>query len=226
MVKPKLITEEALRDKVYVFKDRADAGRQLALTLRGHKNTSTLVLAIPSGGVPVATEIAKYLNLRLDLLLVRKIQIPWNTEAGFGAVDPDGEVIFNDALLMSLNLNKDEINAQVQKTRDTLEKRDRVFRKNRPFPSIKGNEVIIVDDGLASGYTMLSALMFVKRRDPQKVTIAVPTGSQRTVDRILKDVDQLVCLNIRTGFSFAVAEAYKNWYDLTDEDVQDILGIS
>jgi predicted phosphoribosyltransferase len=225
-VKPKLITEDAYRDKVYVFEDRADAGRQLAHKLRGHKNTSAMVLAIPSGGVPVASEIAKYLNLQLDLILVRKVQIPWNTEAGFGAVNPDGEVIFNDALLMNLNLNEDEINAQAQKTRDTLEKRDRLFRKNRPFPSIKDKEVIIVDDGLASGYTMLSALMFIRRRKPQKVTIAVPTGSQRTVDRILKDVDQIVCLNIRTGFYFAVAEAYKNWYDLTDEDVQDILGIS
>jgi predicted phosphoribosyltransferase len=211
-VKPKLITE--------------DAYRELAHKLRGHKNTSAMVLAIPSGGVPVASEIAKYLNLQLDLILVRKVQIPWNTEAGFGAVNPDGEVIFNDALLMNLNLNEDEINAQAQKTRDTLEKRDRLFRKNRPFPSIKDKEVIIVDDGLASGYTMLSALMFIRRRKPQKVTIAVPTGSQRTVDRILKDVDQIVCLNIRTGFYFAVAEAYKNWYDLTDEDVQDILGIS
>jgi predicted phosphoribosyltransferase len=224
-VKPKLITEDAFRDKVYVFEDRADAGRQLAHKLRGYKNTSAMVLAIPSGGVPIASEIAKSLNLQLDLILVRKVQIPWNTEAGFGAVNPDGEVIFNDALLMSLNLNKDEINAQVQKTRDTLGKRDRVFRKNRPFPTIKDKEVIIVDDGLASGYTMLSALMFIRRREPQKITIAVPTGSLRTVDRILKDVDQLVCLNIRTGFPFSVADAYKNWYDLTDEDVQDILDI-
>lgn len=225
-MKPRLITEDALRDKVYVFEDRTDAGRQLARKLRDHIRTTALVLAIPSGGVPVATEIADYLNLQLDLLLVRKVQIPWNTEAGFGAVDPDGEVIFNDGLLTSLNLNKDEINTQVHKTRDTLEKRNRVFRKNRPFPSIKGREVIIVDDGLASGYTMLSAIMFIKRRAPQNITIAVPTGSQRTVDRILKDVNQVVCLNIRTGFYFAVADAYKNWYDLTDEDVQNTLGTS
>jgi predicted phosphoribosyltransferase len=225
-LKQKLITEDAYRDKLYVFEDRTDAGRELAHTLRGYKNTGTLVLAIPSGGIPVAAEIASYLNLQLDLLIVRKVQIPWNTEAGFGAVDPDGEVIFNNALLMSLNLTKEEINVQVQKTIDSLGKRDRLFRKNIPFPSIKDKEVIIVDDGLASGYTMLSALMFIRRREPQKIAVAVPTGSQRTVDRILKNVDQLVCLNIRTGFPFAVAEAFKNWFDLTDNDVRGILDIS
>jgi predicted phosphoribosyltransferase len=223
-MKPKFITEKSLKDRIHVFKDRADAGRQLGRKLRSYKNTDTIVLGIPSGGVPVASEIAKLLNLNIDLVLVRKIQIPWNTEAGFGAANLDGEVIMSEELLKSLGLSRDETKEQVQKTRDILEKRNRLFRGGIPFPEIKNRAVILVDDGLASGYTMLAALNYLHKRAPEKIIVAVPTGSQRTVDLILNNTDELVCLNIRTGFSFAVADAYINWYDLTDEEVQSLLG--
>lgn len=221
-MKAKLITEESYRDRVYVFEDRHDAGRKLGQKLINYKNTETVILAIPSGGVPVASEIAEFLNLFMDLILVRKIQIPWNTEAGFGALNPDGEVIFNEELLEGLGLNEEEINAQIKKTKDILRKRNELFRAGRPFSVIKNKTIILVDDGLASGYTMLAALRFVRKRDPQKIIIAVPTGLLRTVERILNDVDELTCLNIRSGFPFAVADAYKNWYDLTDEEVQSL----
>jgi predicted phosphoribosyltransferase len=217
---PNLITEESYRNKVYVFRDRHDAGGKLSQKLIVYKNTDAIILAIPSGGVPVASEIAKSLNLPLDLILVRKIQIPWNPEAGFGAINPDGAVIFNEALLNSLSLTEDEINSQIKKTKDILRKRNELFRGGKPFPEIKNKIIILVDDGLASGYTMLSALRFVKKREPRKIIVAVPTGSLKTVEFILPDVDELICLNIRSGFSFAVADAYRYWYDLMDEEVQ------
>jgi predicted phosphoribosyltransferase len=219
----RLITEKKFIDKIHVFEDRYDAGKKLAEMLMQHKKTDSLVLAIPSGGVPVAFEIAQSLNLPMDLILVRKVQIPWNTEAGFGALNPDGEVILNKELLNMLNLSNGEIDSQVKKTRGVLDRRNEIFRRGKPFPDIQNKTVVLVDDGLASGFTMLSALRFVKKRGPQKVIVAVPTGSSSTVKRILEEVDELVCLNIRSGFSFAVADAYMYWHDLSDEEVISLL---
>ena len=218
-----LIEDLYLRDKLYVFRDRKEAGTILARKLLKYKGTDGLVLGIPSGGVPVAAELAKALSLPVELVILRKIQIPHNTEAGFGAVAPDYKVLINEDLLSMLNLSQKDVEHQIQLTIDTIKKRDDLFRKGLPFPSVKNKIVIIVDDGLASGYTMLSAVEFLRRHEPKKIVVAVPTGSKRTVDFILPNVDELICLNIRSGFTFAVADAYENWYDLTDNDVISIL---
>ena len=195
----------------------------LAKSLSGYKDTGNIVLAIPSGGVSVAVEIARALMLFLDVVIVRKIQLPFNTEAGFGAVKPDGKAIFNEELLRRIDLSEEEIERQIHKTKDIIKRRNEIFRKGQNFPSIKNRTVIIVDDGLATGYTMLAAIDFVKRQEPQKIVVAVPTGSKETVDTILTHVDELLCLNVRGGYTFAVAEAYENWYDLEDEEVISIL---
>lgn len=218
-----LIEDLYLRDKLYVFRDRKEAGTILARKLLKYKGTDGLVLGIPSGGVPVAAELAKALSLPVELVILRKIQIPHNTEAGFGAVAPDYKVLINEDLLSMLNLSQKDVEHQIQLTIDTIKKRNDLLRKGLPFPSVKNKIVIIVDDGLASGYTMLSAVEFLRRHEPKKIVVAVPTGSKRTVDFILPNVDELICLNIRSGFTFAVADAYENWYDLTDNDVISIL---
>ena len=218
-----LIEDLYLRDKLYVFRDRKEAGTILARKLLKYKGTDGLVLGIPSGGVPVAAELAKALSLPVELVILRKIQIPHNTEAGFGAVAPDYKVLINEDLLSMLNLSQKDVEHQIQLTIDTIKKRNDLLRKGLPFPSVKNKIVIIVDDGLASGYTMLSAVEFLRRHEPKKIVVAVPTGSKRTVDFILPKVDELICLNIRSGFTFAVADAYENWYDLTDNDVISIL---
>ena len=218
-----LIEDLYLRDKLYVFRDRKEAGTILARKLLKYKGTDGLVLGIPSGGVPVAAELAKALSLPVELVILRKIQIPHNTEAGFGAVAPDYKVLINEDLLSMLNLSQKDVEHQIQLTIDTIKKRNDLLRKGLPFPSVKNKIVIIVDDGLASGYTMLSAVEFLRRHGPEKIVVAVPTGSKRTVDFILPNVDELICLNIRSGFTFAVADAYENWYDLTDNDVISIL---
>ena len=220
---PNLIEDRSLRDKMLVFKDRKEAGRLLARKLPGYKDVNGIVLAIPSGGVPVAAEIAKALGLSLDVIIVRKIQLPDNTEAGFGAVGPDGEVSLNANLISQLHLTQEEVERQIQITVDTIKRRNELFRKGRQFPLLKDKVVIIVDDGLASGYTMLSAVDFIKRHKPGRVVIAVPTAPKETVDLILPWVDELVCLNVRSRFTFAVADAYENWYDLEDEEVISIL---
>ncbi len=221
-----LVEDESLRNKRFIFENRAAAGRELFQILSDFHRLDPAVFAIPSGGVPVAIAMRKDWPFEFDLLIVRKIQIPWNTEAGFGAVNLDGEVILNEELLRSLRLPQDIVHAQIEKTKEILKKRDQTFRKGRGFLPIKNRIVILVDDGLASGYSMIAAIHFVKKRDPSKILVAVPTGSYSTLSRISPLVDTLYCVNVREGSSFAVAEAYRNWYDLSDEEVLSLLGLS
>ncbi|MDI6890797.1 MAG: phosphoribosyltransferase family protein [Thermodesulfovibrionales bacterium] len=144
-----VIEDKNLRNKVFVFEDRTDAGKRLSEFLLDYKSSDSIVLAIPSGGVPVGKEIKDALSLNLDLLIVRKIQIPWNPEAGFGAVNLDGYVIFNEELLRQLYLPESVINTQAEKTKEILKKRNELFRKGRDLPSLGNKTAIIVDDGLA-----------------------------------------------------------------------------
>jgi putative phosphoribosyl transferase len=218
----RLIENRTFRHRSPVFKDRADAGRQLAESLRDYASSGALVLAIPAGGVPVARELAINLNLEMDVIIVRKVQFPDNPEAGFGAVGPDGEVIFNDELVTRLRLSTEKIDQQVEKTRKVIKARELAFRKGLAFPDLEEKTVILADDGLASGYTMAEAVKFVGRKKSGKIVVAVPTASESAVQLLLPSVDELHCLNIR-GYPFAVAEAYLEWHDLGDEEVLRLL---
>ena len=215
----KLIQDENLKNKVFVFEDRDEAGEKLAEFLKSLIDKNSIVLAIPSGGVPVGKKISQKLKIPFDLILVKKITYPWNTEAGFGAVSIEGDYILNKEAVEYSGLTDEIIETQKEKTIQTLKHRNEIFRKNRPFPDLTGKTVVIVDDGLASGYTMLTAIQMVKRKNPKKIIIAVPTCSKSAVDKLLPEVDAIVCLNYRDFYPYAVADAYKNWYDLTDEDV-------
>jgi putative phosphoribosyl transferase len=221
-----LVEDRNLRNKRYVFENRAAAGRKLSQMLLDFHQSDVFVLAIPSGGVPVAIEMRKEWPFQFDLLIVRKVQIPWDTEAGFGAVNLDGEVILNEELLRSLRLSQDVIEAQIERTKEVLKKRDQIFRRGRDFLPVKDRIVILVDDGLASGYSMIAAIQFVKKRDPSKIVVAVPTGSYGTLLKISPLADALFCPNVREGSRFAVAEAYSNWYDLGDKEVLGLLNPS
>ncbi|MBI5103308.1 MAG: phosphoribosyltransferase [Nitrospirae bacterium] len=220
----RLIENLRLRGRSHVFRNRADAGRKLAESLAAYASSDALVLAIPAGGVPVAHEIAIRLALAMDIIIVRKVQFPDNTEAGFGAVGPDGEVIFNDTLVKSLRLSPEAVHRQVEKTKKVVEARNITFRKGRPFPDLAEKTVIIADDGLASGYTMAEAVRFAVRKKAGKIVVAVPTASESSVLLLLPSVDELHCLNVR-GYPFAVAEAYLQWHDLSDEEVISILNM-
>jgi putative phosphoribosyl transferase len=219
----RLIEDVGLRNVMDAFEDRSDAGKSLAAELLGYRGTDSIILAIPSGGVPVAAEIADIVDLPVDLVIARKLQIPYNPEAGFGAVTPDGKVILNRELVNQLKLSQADISRQVQKTMQLITKRNQLFRNGRPFSDIRGKQVILVDDGLASGYTMMAAIRFAKNSGAERVTVAVPTCSKKTLDFVLRETDEMVCLNVRTGFTFAVADAYTNWYDLDDDEVLSFL---
>lgn len=218
-----VIQDEKLRERQKLFANRRQAGQLLAQKLVAYRDADGIVLAIPSGGVPVAAEIARDLELPMDVVIVRKIQVPFNTEVGFGAVDPEGEVIFNQWFLKQLDLPDEDVLAQTRKTKEIIAQRSRLFRGERPFPDLSGKIAIMVDDGLASGYTMCSAVLFARKKGAAKIIVAVPTGSVYAVDELQPQADELVCLNIRGGFRFAVADAYVEWYDVPDSEVLTIL---
>jgi putative phosphoribosyl transferase len=219
----KLLDDPVLRNRTYVFADRAAAGKRLAQMLRDYQGKPLRLFAIPAGGVPVAAEIARALKVPLDLVIVRKIQLPWTTEAGFGALDPDGTPLFNEALLDRMTLSPQQIAGQVAKTVANLKEREEHLRGGRPYPDLAGATTIIVDDGLASGYTMQAAVGFLKRQGAGPLIVAVPTALDRTAQALLPLVDLLVCPNLRGGLSFAVAEAYENWYDVEQNEVLELL---
>jgi putative phosphoribosyl transferase len=219
----KLLDDPVLRNRTHVFGDRAAAGKRLAGMLQDFQGKPLRLFAIPAGGVPVAAEIARALGVPLDLVIVRKIQLPWTTEAGFGALDPDGTPLFNEALLSRMPLTPEQIAAQVAKTEANLREREEHLRGGRPYPDLAGAATIIVDDGLASGYTMQAAVGFLKRKDAGPLIVAVPTALDRTAQALLPKVDLLVCPNLRSGLSFAVADAYENWYDVEQVEVLELL---
>jgi len=215
-----VIEESAYRDREFVFKDRLHAGELLADKLRLLLDGMDVqLLALPAGGVPVGYVVAQKLRIPLDVAIVRKIQIPWNTEAGFGALTWDGRVLLNELLVDQLGLSTEAVEQSISRTREIVRQRMQTFRGTVPFPDLKGKAVVLVDDGLASGFTMLAAVESIRAEHPRKIIVAVPTGSVSAIELLAPKVDELVCLNIRGSPIFAVADAYEVWYDLSDEEV-------
>jgi predicted phosphoribosyltransferase len=199
----------------------------LAAKLEEYKGKeNAYVLAIPAGGVQVAFVAAKRLKLPLDLVITRKIHVPWNKEAGFGAISWDGMVFLNEPLVASLGLTKEDIGRCVTEEKEVIRRRLEMFRGNRPFPDLKNKTAIIIDDGLASGFSMLTTVEAIKRSGVKEIIVAVPTAPISAIKLNVPHADKIVCLNIRSGPFFAVADAYKTWYDLEDEDVAKILKLA
>lgn len=206
-----------------VFEDRLDAGRRLAQKLVRYRGQDVVVLAIPRGGVPVGFAVAKELGAKLDVIIPRKIPIPDNPEAGFGAVTADGTVVLNEPLVAQLGLTRDTIERLVDEVRAEIVRRQQAYRGGRPPADLAGKTVILVDDGLASGYTMMAAIQSVRKQRPKAIIVAVPVSPADAAERIRPLVDDLVVLVVRRTWVFAVASFYRRWYDLTDEEVIDYL---
>ena len=212
-----------LRNLTNIFNNREHAGIILADMMVDYKGTDSIVFGIPAGGVPVAAPMASFLNLILDVAVVSKITLPWNTEAGYGAVAFDGTVKLNQGVLQQIGLTDDQINSGIEKASIKVNRRFKEFRGVKPFPDLKKHTAILVDDGIASGFTMLVAVEALQKTGADKVVVAVPTAHLQSLERVAPEVDKIFCANIRDGWGFAVADAYQNWYDVNEEEVNKIL---
>lgn len=215
---------EELRNRLHIFRDRAHAGSILATMLEEYAGADVTVLAIPAGGVPVAVPIVKRLGLRFDLAVVSKITLPWSTESGYGAVAFDGTVLLNERILPGLRLDEREIREGILRTREKVNQRLRKLRGSLAPPDLEGRTAILVDDGLASGITMIATVEAVRKASSSRVIIAVPTAHEESIDHLIDRIEGIYCANIRSGPSFAVASAYERWYDVPESEVVSLLG--
>jgi len=218
-----LVEINELRNVTRIFMDRNHAGNILANMMLKYKESDSIVFGIPAGGVPVAVSVASKLNLNLDVAVVSKITLPWNTEAGYGAVAYDGTVKLNHEVLSQIHLTNEQIKSGIETVTNKVKRRFKEFRANKPFPDTQNKTVILVDDGIASGFTMLVAVEALKKTGPNKIIIATPTAHLQSLEKVAPEVDMVYCANVRSGWGFAVADAYQKWYDVTEEDVIEIL---
>ena len=201
-----------------VYENRFDAGRKLAEKLISYRSKKVIVLAIPNGGLPVALQVALALDADLDLVISRKLPIPLRPEGGFGAVADDGTVMLNQAVVKSVNLNQQQVNYQVQKVRNDVQQRSLLYRGNRQISVVADKVTIIVDDGLASGYTMMAAVESVRRRKPAEIVVAVPAASATAVKLLSKVADRVVTGVTSYAPKFYVSDYYRYWHVLSDEE--------
>jgi len=212
-----------LRGRTQVFGDRFVAGEVLAEMLRHRCPPDALVLAVPAGGLPVAATVAKDLGLTLDVALVSKITPTWNTEVGYGAVACDGTVCMNDLLIRRFGLTEGEVRAGLERAKRKVRRRVERFRGEKPKPDVQGRTVVLVDDGLATGYTLRCAIKALHKAGAKAIILAIPTAHEESIDGISREVQVVVCPNIRSGWSFAVADAYARWSDISEDEAADLL---
>jgi putative phosphoribosyl transferase len=203
------------------FRDRTEAGRALAAALdRYAGRPDVMVLALPRGGVPVGYEIARALDAPLDVFLVRKLGVPGHEELGFGALATGGWRVLNDAVVGGLGIDRTTIERVTAREASELDRRDRAYRGDRPPPTLAGREVIVVDDGLATGSTMRVAVEAIRAQQPARIVIAAPVAARDTCDSLREIADEVVCLATPEPF-----DAIGLWYDafppLTDDEVRE-----
>lgn len=203
-----------------MFKNREDAGQKLAEALEQYKDQGALVLAIPRGGVEVGFQVARNLRADFAILISRKLPFPDNPEAGFGALAEDGStVILKEP---SRWISEEEIKEILKEQSEEIRRRVKVLREGKTLPVITGKTVILVDDGLAMGSTMRAAVKLCRKRNARKIVMAVPVAGDRVAREMAEIVDDIVILEVPKFFR-AVAQVYSNWYDVSDEEVLEIL---
>jgi len=212
-----------MREQTHVFQDRTHAGQVLARMLAADDKQAGIILAVPAGGVPIGVVMAEKTGLDFDVAVVSKITLPWNTEAGYGAVAFDGTVKLNKDLVRRVNLTAEDVKKGIEKTTAKVARRVKKLRGRKLFPDLGNRSAILVDDGLASGFTMRVAVAALRNAGAGRIVVAVPTGHRRSAEMIAREVEKLYCANIRGGLSYAVASAYRHWSDVAEEDVVKIL---
>jgi putative phosphoribosyl transferase len=207
----------------YRFRDRKQAGQLLSDCLKGYaRNRDTLVLALPRGGVPVAFEIARALNLPLDVCLVRKLGVPGRKELAMGAIGQGGIRVINESIVEDLHVSRAAIAKVAEEEEIELARRDHLYRGDRPLPDIAGKTVILVDDGIATGATLKAAILTLKARHPRSIVLAVPVAPPEVCYQLEEWVDQVICLS-----QPETLQSISLWYDdfaqTRDEEVTELL---
>lgn len=210
---------------VKFFADRVDAGKRLASELAQFKNKDAIVLAIPRGGVVVGFEISKALGVPLDIIVPRKIGAPDNPELAIGAVAEDGTTFLNERLVADLGVPQSFIREESERQKAEIQRRQKSYRGDAPYPSLKNRIVIIVDDGIATGYTMRAALASVRKKGAKSVLVAIPVGPPSTIRELEKMADKVICLYTPEVF-YAIGEFYGDFSQTTDEEVKELLRLS
>ncbi|MGB6169667.1 MAG: phosphoribosyltransferase [Geitlerinemataceae cyanobacterium] len=205
------------------FTNRTEAGRRLAHKLIAYANRSNvLVLALPRGGVPVAFEVAKALNLPLDICLVRKLGVPGHLELAMGAIAQGGSIVLNKDIIQWRRISQGEIDRVVEKERREIERRDRRYRGSRSLPHLSDRTLILIDDGIATGSTVRAAISTLKRQQPASIIVAVPVAPPSICQELSSEVDRVVCLHQPTHLC-SVSLWYDDFSQTTDEEVCSLL---
>lgn len=206
-----------------LFLNRQEAGHQLGQRLKQLGFThNCLVLAVPRGGVVVGKAVADILGAKLDVICSRKLRAPFNPELAIGAVGQDGQVVIDQDLVAGLGVSSSYMKKEIERQRKEAKRREDFFRQGREFPKIKGRIVILVDDGIATGSTVLAAAKIIKSQKPKKLVLAVPVAPAQTVGDLKKNFDQLVILETPTEFG-AVGRFYQHFPQVEDWEVKKIL---
>ncbi len=206
-----------------IFQDRWEAGRVLADRLRRYADREdVIVLALPRGGVPVGYEVAKALNVPLDLLMVRKLGLPGQEELAMGAIASGGVCVLNDEVIKMTGVPKEVIERVANDEKNELERRELEYRGNRPPPEVEGRTVILVDDGVATGSTIRAGVEALRTRRPARIVVAVPTASPAACESLALIADEVVCVAQPDPF-MAISLSYVEFPQLSDDDVRDIL---
>jgi len=206
-----------------IFKDRVDAGKRLAKELSKYSNRpDVLILALPRGGVPVAFEVARELNVKMDVFIVRKLGVPGNEELAMGAIASDDIRVLNEDVVRSYQIPDRVIATVAANEFRELERRERKYRGDHPKPDISGITVILIDDGLATGATMHAAVEAIKTKNPAKLVVGVPTASPDMCRFFEDKVDEIICATTPEPF-YAVGAWYGDFSQTTDEEVCELL---
>jgi len=205
------------------YKDRSHAGKQLARELHHYAGRDDLlVLGLPRGGVPVAFELAMALGAELDVLLVRKLGMPWHEEYAMGAIGSGGVRVLQPGVPGLMGVTQEQVDEVTARELAELERRDRRYRGARPPPRLDGRWVILVDDGIATGATMMAAIQVARRQQVARLVVAAPAGAPETVHQLEQQADEVVCPLAPPRFQ-AVGQYYRSFEQTSDEDVQDLL---
>ncbi len=206
-----------------VFPDRAAAGRALADRLAPYVGRpQMIVLALPRGGVPVAEQVARQLGASLDVFLVRKLGVPGHRELAMGAIASGGTVVLNEDVVTELRIPGGVVERVAAEEEAELHRREQVYRKSRPPLDVAGKTVIVVDDGLATGATMRSAVRALRHQGPARIVVAVPVAPPATCQELAEEADEVVCLSTPAGF-YAVGAAYEDFRQVSDSEVVELL---